>query len=129
MTKTDVLKGVQLVLKLVNKRLHNSTLLLNSDYPYDAFILYSFAYEEFGKAVIIKDYINDNKDGLHAWLFRGKSAHEIKMARAKKYLPDGCRQFTFRYLTHYRKVQPGERRSLRIRASGRNNSTRRPPPS
>lgn len=69
MKKTDMLKGMQLVLKIVKKRLHNSTILLNSDYPYDAFILYSFAYEEFGKALIIKDYIDNNIDGLPAWLF------------------------------------------------------------
>lgn len=89
--KTDMLKGMQLVLKIVKKRLQNSTLLLNSDYPYDAFILYSFAYEEFGKALIIKDHIDNNSDGLPAWLFR---AHDRKMAIAKQYLPDGCSQFT-----------------------------------
>lgn len=73
------------------KTLHNSTLLLNSDYPYDAFILYSFAYEEFGKALIIKEYIDNNTNGLPAWLFR---AHDRKMAIAKQHLPDGCSQFT-----------------------------------
>jgi hypothetical protein len=91
MKKTDMLKVMQLVLKIVTKRLHNSTILLNSDYPYDAFILYSFAYEEFGKALIIKDYIDNNIDGLSVWLFR---AHDRKMAIAKQCLPDGCSQFT-----------------------------------
>lgn len=80
-----------MVLKLVNKGLHNSTLLLNSDNPYDGLILYSFAYEEFGKALIIKDCIDDNKDGLPVWLF---TAHDRKMARVKQYLPDECSQFT-----------------------------------
>lgn len=94
MTKKDMLKGMQLTLKLVKKRLDNTKLLLESDNPYDAFILYSFAYEEFGKALIIKDYIDKNKDGLPKWVFTGNSAHEKKMVRAKDYLPFECSYFT-----------------------------------
>jgi AbiV family abortive infection protein len=94
MKKKDMLKGMQLTLKLVKKRLGNAKLLLDSDNPYDAFILYSFSYEEFGKALIIKDYVDKNKDGLPKWAFTGNSAHEKKMVRAKDYLPTRCSHFT-----------------------------------
>ena len=57
MSKKDMLKGMRLALKLAKKRLDNTKLLLESDNPYDAFILYSFSYEEFGKALIINDCI------------------------------------------------------------------------
>ncbi|MGC1929807.1 MAG: hypothetical protein WA667_12585 [Candidatus Nitrosopolaris sp.] len=91
MKKRDMLKGMQLTLKLVKKRLDNTKLLLDSDNPYDAFILYSFSYEEFGKALIIKGDVDKNKDGLPKWVF---TAHEKKMARAKNYLPLECSLFT-----------------------------------
>ena len=54
-------RGMELVLNNVKKRLHNSKLLLNSPYSDDAFVLYSYAYEEFGKALIIKDHIKGKK--------------------------------------------------------------------
>jgi hypothetical protein len=94
MKKADMLKGMQLALNLVKKRLNNTALLLKSDYPYDSFILYSFAYEEFGKALIIKDCIDKNKDGLPKWLLTGRSAHKKKMAKAKQHVPFRCSNFT-----------------------------------
>jgi AbiV family abortive infection protein len=94
MRKSDMLKGMQLAIKIAKKRLDNTKLLLESDNPYDAFILYSFSYEEFGKALIIKDFIEESKDGLPKWLFTGKSSHKIKMLRAKDYLPSRCSHFT-----------------------------------
>jgi len=64
MRKEDMLKGVELSLSVSLRRLQNSKLLLTSHFPYDAFILYSFSYEEFGKALIIKDYLEENKDNF-----------------------------------------------------------------
>jgi AbiV family abortive infection protein len=87
----DMSKGIELVLRNVKKRLHNSKLLLYSLYPDDAFVLYSYACEEFGKALIIKDHIKKKKDGLPKWLFK---AHDKKMARTRKYLPAACSNFT-----------------------------------
>lgn len=54
MKKEVMLKGLELALITFNNRLGNSKLLLKSDYPYDAFILYSFSSEEFGKAYLSK---------------------------------------------------------------------------
>lgn len=70
-----------------------SILLLETDNLYDAFILYSFSYEEFGKALLVKECIDKNKDGLPKWLFTGNSSHERKMLRAKDYLPFKCSHF------------------------------------
>jgi AbiV family abortive infection protein len=94
MRKKDMLEGMRLVLKLAKIRLDSSKLLLESSNPYDAFILYSFSYEEFGKALIMKEFIEENKDGLPLWLFTGRSSHEKKMHRAKVYLPFKCSHFT-----------------------------------
>jgi hypothetical protein len=63
---------------------------LNSDNPYDAFILYPFSYEEFGKALIIKEGLK-KKAGLPKGT--GHSAH-AEMARARDYLPSKCSHFT-----------------------------------
>jgi hypothetical protein len=93
MNKTHMLEGLQLAIRLVKKRLCGSTLLLNNDNSIDALVLYSLAYEEFGKALIIKDCIDTNKDGLSVSLFRGPSAHKIKMERARQYLPAKCSRF------------------------------------
>ena len=92
--RKDMLKGMQLALKIAKKRLGNTKLLLQSDYSYDAFILYSFSYEEFGKALIIKEFLDKNEDGLPKWLFTGYSSHKRKMLRAKDYLPFKCSHFT-----------------------------------
>jgi hypothetical protein len=94
MKKKDMLEGMHLALKLAKKRLDNTKLLLESDNSYDAFILYSFSYEEFGKALIIKEFIDKNEDGLPKWLFTGNSSHERKMLRAKDHLPFKCSHFT-----------------------------------
>jgi len=88
-----MLEGMELALKVAKKRLDNTKLLLKSEYPYDAFILYSFSYEEFGKALIIKEFIDENKDGLPKWLLTGKYAHERKMLKAKERLPFKCSHF------------------------------------
>jgi hypothetical protein len=93
MNKSDKLKGIELILKSVKKRLDSTKLLLSSDNPYDAFILYSFSYEEFGKALMIKDGLN-KKGGLPKGVFTGHSAHAEKMARARDYLPSKCSDFT-----------------------------------
>jgi AbiV family abortive infection protein len=91
MEKTDMLKGMELVLKNVKKLLHNSELLLNSTYQESAFVLYSYAYEEFGKALFIKDYIENENGGLPEWLFK---QHGKKMDRARQFLPEECSYFT-----------------------------------
>ena len=83
-------EGLRLALLFANKRLNNSKLLLKSDFPYDAFILYSFSYEEFGKALFIKDYIDKQEKGLPPWLF---SSHQRKMEKAKSHLPIQCSNF------------------------------------
>jgi len=93
MNENDKLKGIELILKSVKKRLDSTKLFLNSDNPYDAFILYSFSYEEFGKALMIKDRLK-KKGGLPKRLFTGYSAHAEKMARARDYLPSKCSHFT-----------------------------------
>jgi AbiV family abortive infection protein len=90
----NMFKGFELALSLAYKRLDNSKLLLKSDFPYDAFILYSFSYEEFGKALIIKEFIEQKEKGLPTWLFKGKSAHKEKMQRAKGNLPFQCSYFS-----------------------------------
>ena len=94
MSENDMLTGMELTLRLARKRLDNTKLLLESDNPYDAFILYSFSYEEFGKAIIIKDFIDENKHGLPKWLFTGRHAHTRKMLTAKDHLPFKCSHFT-----------------------------------
>jgi AbiV family abortive infection protein len=93
MNESDKLKGIQLILKSVKKRLDSTKLLLGSDNPYDAFILYSFSYEEFGKALKIRDRLK-KKGGLPKGLFTGYSAHAEKMACARDYLPSKCSHFT-----------------------------------
>lgn len=101
MDKTDMLKGMQLVLKNVKKLLHNSELLINSTYQESAFVLYSYAYEEFGKTLIIQDYIENG--GVPEWLFRD---HGKKMARARQYLPEKCSYFTpFVRVDHDNKIE------------------------
>jgi AbiV family abortive infection protein len=89
-----MLTGMRLAIQLAKKRLDNTKLLLESDYPHDAFILYSFSYEEFGKALIIKEFIDEKKDGLPKWLFSGNSSHKAKMLKARDYLPHSCSYFT-----------------------------------
>lgn len=93
MKEIDKLKGIELTLKSVRNRLDSTKLLLDSNNPYDAFILYSFTYEEFGKALIIKAHLG-KKGGLHLQLFTGYSAHAQKMARARAYLPSKCSYLT-----------------------------------
>ncbi len=55
--------------------------------------LYSFAIEEYGKALLLKEYLSENKTqySIPTNLFRGKESHDLKFKKALDRLPMECK--------------------------------------
>jgi len=87
--------GNKICIKTTQRLLQSSGLLLSSQNLDHALGLYTFAVEEFGKAIILKELI-DNKKTLKkvpkkVFGMGGKSkSHNIKIKKAEKILPKEC---------------------------------------
>lgn len=75
-----------------SKTLSNESLLLlkNSKENSVSLGLFSFAIEEFGKAVILNNHLQNSDYNIPTNIFGGFGSHDIKFNAAKEYLPQKC---------------------------------------
>ena len=78
------------------------SLLKNSKEPSISLGLYSFAIEEFGKAIILNKHLKNSDYIIPQNIFRGGGSHDRKFEAAMEHLPKKCWEyFEERYVTKY----------------------------
>jgi len=95
LTEAQLKEGCKKCIENVQNLLDSAKLLLNNENSHQyALGLYVYAFEEFGKAEILKDHRTKNEYSLPAWIFgegRDKrKAHFRKLSEAFKKLPPVC---------------------------------------
>lgn len=89
------------------RRLLNDALLLIKDERKlaHAIGLYTFAMEEYGKALLLNECLRGakvkGKYRVPIKIFRGKIAHELKLDKAGEHLPNNCRNLWIGVLVEY----------------------------
>ena len=94
MKKKDINKGIFRCLSNVKELLEESQRLTRKESDNSVALgLYSFAIEEFGKALMLKDYLVEDRDEYQVSkyeIFTTKKSHDLKFEKALKDLPLEC---------------------------------------
>ena len=101
--KEQVKQGINLCLSNAITLARDSQLLTTKTDVSIAAGLYTFAIEEYGKALLLHDCLEYNSDKClvpKKW-FSGKQSHDIKFARALKELPKKCTSYVGEISLHY----------------------------
>ncbi len=92
-------EGIRKCLAKAGQLVDDAIILLNhGGMVSHVFGLYTFAIEEYGKALLLKDHLDDSTSGkrIPMEIFGrrgGKKSHEKKIARALKEVHDNCKNF------------------------------------
>lgn len=99
LTEAQLKEGCKKCIENVQNLLDSAKLLLNNENSHQyALGLYVYAFEEFGKAEILKDHRIKNEYSFPSWIFgKGRDkrkAHFRKLSEAFKKLPPVCRELS-----------------------------------
>jgi len=95
MSKSSLKMGNYICINNCERLLDTTLLILNNSVNLNhALGLYTFAVEEFGKAILLKDCLKDTEDKQYVpkIIFGGPGTHKQKFNRALKNLPDECKK-------------------------------------
>jgi AbiV family abortive infection protein len=81
-------QGIRIILSNITKYVEDARLLIRHDSMSHAAVLSLYASEELGKASLLHETLENHKPIVDLKLFRGKEAHILKMAAAKRLLGD-----------------------------------------
>jgi AbiV family abortive infection protein len=81
-------QGIRIILSNITKYVEDARLLIQHDSMSHAAVLSLYASEELGKAILLHETLESHKPNVDLKLFRGKEAHDRKMAAAKRLLGD-----------------------------------------